>query len=499
MFAARIKAFSLIGPYTDWMVESNGYRQSVDIGGPMNLNEEYRWNIPTITYGFDKSFLDYFGSNGVAAVESAIQILNDLPTASDIALSNYPSETRLMNNVAVAQGVYDLKSTALAVLIEQLGLGQPTRNVVDIKIWNPSLMASSICGSSDCPNLVDFPDSVIQRNFDPQTLNPSFTVNKTQYAAFLYTNESPVLHDYVEFPVDPLSSSDSAVADAFSFWYSGLLPGGFYTGLTADDVGGLAYLLSATNVNWESLPKNVLFIGRQSHANTHLRGAWRPGVGKINFVLQPRNNRGKFKTAVFKFTALYVTNGVVVEQPVKRVVSHPDILFSVAETFQKDPASPIFLRSGTTNWINNAAQNGDSTAAGPGVITPQIKITFDELGPTVFSGTPYNPPVVLNSGWSSFDQSANPPVPYPQNIGQENLLVRLHLYQGTPGAYTEFTNSLFTSAVPYGGQATLQVSTNQTDWTSLATVTNSGSIVRWNYFGIPPAVAFRVLPQSNSP
>ena len=68
-------AFALLGPYTDWMYQTNGYHQPDDIGGPMNINEEYRWNVPVVTYGFDKSFLDYFGSNGVAAVESAFQIL----------------------------------------------------------------------------------------------------------------------------------------------------------------------------------------------------------------------------------------------------------------------------------------------------------------------------------------------------------------------------------------------------------------------------------------
>lgn len=53
-----------------------------NIGGPMALGEEYRWNMPIITYGFDKSFLDYFGRPGVDAVEAAIQVINDLPPAS---------------------------------------------------------------------------------------------------------------------------------------------------------------------------------------------------------------------------------------------------------------------------------------------------------------------------------------------------------------------------------------------------------------------------------
>jgi carbohydrate-binding DOMON domain-containing protein len=66
------------------MDKQKGYRQPGDVGGPMNIGEGYRWNIPTLTYGFSRSFIDYFGSNGVAAIESAITILNSLPPASSL-------------------------------------------------------------------------------------------------------------------------------------------------------------------------------------------------------------------------------------------------------------------------------------------------------------------------------------------------------------------------------------------------------------------------------
>src|SRR5580700_3475220 len=81
--------FALLGPFAPWMVEPLTYRLPNAIGGPMKMGEGYRWNVPVITYGFDQSFLDYFGTNGVAAVESAIQILNDLPPASQVVLTNY--------------------------------------------------------------------------------------------------------------------------------------------------------------------------------------------------------------------------------------------------------------------------------------------------------------------------------------------------------------------------------------------------------------------------
>ena len=90
-------AFSLLGPYADWMDVQKGYQLAGDIGGPMNIGEGYRWNLPVVTYGFDRSFLDYFGSNGVAAVEGAIGILNALPPASSVVLTNYPLATWSFN------------------------------------------------------------------------------------------------------------------------------------------------------------------------------------------------------------------------------------------------------------------------------------------------------------------------------------------------------------------------------------------------------------------
>jgi len=61
-------------------VQAIGYNTfNSDIGAPMNLGEEYRWNIRTVTYGFDESFLNYFGQKGVDAVNQAFAIFNGLP------------------------------------------------------------------------------------------------------------------------------------------------------------------------------------------------------------------------------------------------------------------------------------------------------------------------------------------------------------------------------------------------------------------------------------
>jgi hypothetical protein len=131
----RLDAFSLLGPYEPWMQISNCFRLPLapiydkpgDIGGPMCISNGYRWNVPVVTYGFDQSFMDFFGTNGVAAVEGAIQILNDLPPASSVEFTNYPNESEGVNYAAQAQSLYDLQSVTLSLLLEQLGLASPSR------------------------------------------------------------------------------------------------------------------------------------------------------------------------------------------------------------------------------------------------------------------------------------------------------------------------------------------------------------------------------------
>ena len=72
LLANQATAFSLLGPPAPWMLSSNNVIEPGDIGGPMDIGSGYRWNVPVVTYGFDRSFLDYFGSNGVAAVRTAL-------------------------------------------------------------------------------------------------------------------------------------------------------------------------------------------------------------------------------------------------------------------------------------------------------------------------------------------------------------------------------------------------------------------------------------------
>jgi len=167
LFQRQANAFALLGPYENWMVPTNNFQNLGDIGGPMAFGEGYRWNVPVVTYGFDQSFVDAFGSNGIAAVESAIAILNNLPPASQLDPTTFPKVTTGVNFVAASQSLVDLKSTTLFLLLEQLGLAQPARSAFAIHDF-------SVSDSGITTNIFD-------RNYDPFSLAPSESVNGVAY------------------------------------------------------------------------------------------------------------------------------------------------------------------------------------------------------------------------------------------------------------------------------------------------------------------------------
>jgi hypothetical protein len=511
-------AFALLGPYEPWMQQTNGMRQpgyifflsdgfllfppealgiipAEDIGGPMDIGSGYRWNVPVITYGFDRSFLDYFGTNGVAAVVSAITIFNDLPPASSTVFSNYSLVTKNWNYAIEVQSetnaLYDLKSQTLSLLLEQLGLSQPTRYVCVLKKWDLSLQAPD-----QYPYDASFepwwggwaiPEFVVQRNFDLQTLEASSYVNESFFAASILSNGNGN-HIMVTYSGDRIPVFSPAVAD---FNQS---PGEFYTGLTRDDVSGLCYLLSTNTITYEDLLPDVRGAG--ANANSFVNGAWRPGVDKVIFIPQPVDSLpGTFLVCTNQFTDRYFTNGVLAQQSVARVVAKPDILFCVADLDSRNTI-PEVVCTGTTNWINNASLNGNPTGAGPGVIQPSITITFNQAGrmfehdssmadETVYENT---------SQWGTFDGSTNAPITYPvARTGTDQMTVRMWLTLG---------NSLpqqfeWSPAGPIGTPFDFQTSTNLTNWTTSFVVTNDGNIC--TYFNNGPLSQsrfYRLIPST---
>jgi hypothetical protein len=271
------------------------------------------------------------------------------------------------------------------------------------------------------------------------------------------------------FPVDSTAEWYSAVATG--------LPGigAFFGGLTRDDVGGLCYLLSTNNVNYETLLPDV----RGVNGGALVNGAWRPGVDKITFVPQPVDPAsGAFLPATNQFTDTYITNGNVVQQQLERVTVQPDFLFCMTN-FPGNLA--LYSRTGTTNWLNNAALNGHPSQAGPGVIVPPVRIAFNKLGQTWESlpGSADDSAVIDSAEqWGTFDSSTNSPIYYPQPPARTNqTTILMTLMNNNPSEYSW----------QFAGAAQVffyfQTSTNLSDWNTLFAMPNNGSTstyINWN-------------------
>jgi hypothetical protein len=256
------QAFSLLGPPEAYQVPDLGYMVPLraDIGAPKNIGEEYRRNMPVLYYAFDQNFLDYFGSDGVRAVDQAFAILNSLTNVSSYSadLSEVPLSVKRFNQTAGALNLIDVKSATLSILVEQLGLADPIRYT-----WG---LHDRLVGAT-CPGEY----LVVKRNLE---IVPT-ALDQLQYSSYVNTElYSYYIHDYCANPVPPGDALSEAVfipvdvglnalrfTPVSSFTLSILQPGQFLTGLTRDDVAGLRYLLRAGNVNWEDNPANsIVFV-----------------------------------------------------------------------------------------------------------------------------------------------------------------------------------------------------------------------------------------------
>jgi hypothetical protein len=294
--------FSLVGPLPasatapdGWQQPEIGYGPPTSLEAPKNIGEEYRRNIPVMYYSFDANFQDFFGSNGVAAVQSSFAILNGLTNVSSYSpdLSEFPLETRHVNYQAQALGLLDLKSWTLGIMTEQLGLTDPVE-------WVWTLHDRYLPAGAQCPA---YEYLVVQRNFDPV----GSPVAGSQSVLSLYSPYiNNVLYSYwidefcpqpnraltEPFAVDPLADSYSSVATLDALY------GVFYTGLTRDDVAGLKYLLSANNINWENAPSG----------STQLSSASGGGINYGSPTLLFTSNYNAFATAALTNNPITLSN-----------------------------------------------------------------------------------------------------------------------------------------------------------------------------------------------
>jgi hypothetical protein len=315
-------AFSLLGPRAEdpggeaWQTVANGYSLAGDIGSVKNITEEYRWNKPVITYAFDLSFINYFGTNGIAAVEAAMAVYNSLPDLSTLStnLAEYPlqdpvtqavttfRDSRRVNYTAQALNLLDVKSFTMSILAEVLGQAPPERNV-----W--TLKARETVGPLPITNYF-----TIMRNFDPVTYEPSRYVNGNRYTYNIAEIDAPFRVIPIESPVDPESFlySFSAVAN-FNGEQLGLGPGVFFTYLTRDDIGGLRYIYDRNNLNYERFSPGTQIIAADPTSLTLVTN-----IDLANFSLFTRfSDPATVQTA---FPNLVILSNSVSVEPIVEVV-----------------------------------------------------------------------------------------------------------------------------------------------------------------------------------
>lgn len=390
--------FALLGPFNeDYQVPDLGYNLVGDIGAPKNWGEEYRRNLPTNYYAFDQSFLDYYGSNGVYAVERAFAILNALARTnlSDYSptLEEFPLTTRGINYRAAALGLIDLTSTTLSLLMEQMGLAEPERYTWTLHNRN--------VGPGGCPEDVFY--IVTKRNFEIvpgnfDTLLYSSYVNGVLFSYSINERCSPPrppAAEAVEIRVDVLNDPFTAVA---SFNANTVDTGGFFTGLTRDDVAGLRYLMRAGNVNWEAAGTNVVAY----HTNTV------PGALQLLF---PSNLTQLAEAALTNdapaLQALFPNLVVLSTVPyITNVVSSNIVAYYTNAQPWEPPGPPrlVFATNAVTNVVFHYRHHFANvrTNVGPFPIG-QVTVLTTNVAPPPYApaGTPPQTNVTLRTMWTN--------------------------------------------------------------------------------------------------
>jgi hypothetical protein len=446
--ASVSQAFTLLGPNPAWQTALLSYDVNAPLPGfgPMNIGEEYRYNVPTLYYAFTSDFLNYFGDHGAQEIDKAFRMLNDLPSMSQVNLDSYPLTTLRINHRAQALGLTDLKSFALQSLLYQMGVGDSTRFVYTLRNrWTPGV----------CPPILYH---VIKRNFDPVTLAHSSYINGDLWTYTTITdscelNKATLLPE----PVDPMALLGFRSMPV-SCQQGMLIYGGFWTTLSRDDVACLRYIYRPDNYNVENYPVGATggtnfngnssspwsappaFLTNGSATNSFVDPALRGGVGKINYTRLEYDSvlGGFFNPITNTYNESVIIGGRSVAQGIQRVLQVPDILFDGADLQGGDTTDGVFT-AGYVNiaWDNNDAINGLAGNDGPGTVSASsgggagFIVTLNTVGPIWGNTWPsrlsedgaFQPNTYLL--WGSFDGSTNAPVVYPVGSSIEAVEARV--------------------------------------------------------------------------
>ncbi len=370
--------FALIGPPVPsgsdaYQIQDIGYNVGGgEQGTPRLIKEEYRRNTPVVYYAYDESFWEYFNTNGVQEIDKAFAIYNRVGKYSQLDINDYPEDSRRVNFQAQAMGLFDLRSFILGLMTQELGLFEPSRWV-----WNITGRAVS----TTCP--IGNVYTIDKRNYSitpvgTDTYPSTSYVNGVLYSYFINeicSQPGEPKADAIEFPVDPLSSPYSAVADFSSLNYSGLLPGSFYTSLTRDDVAGLKYLYNTNNLNNEAAGGRVTEfvtndVTQAQIIQTQDLGVLAAAAKTNNAAALQALFPGLIVTSTSNYFGFQITTNIT-----QALVNSPFDPAGVA------PSHPIFSTNYTTNVVNffvhgfgNVVTNTFGTRGLVGVITVGISV-----------------------------------------------------------------------------------------------------------------------------
>ncbi len=412
----RAHGFALNGPpNASYQVGALNYDGLL---APQVLGEEYRWNVPILTYGFDSAFINFFGTNGIRAIEGAFRQLNDLPAASlitDQVLTNtFPLNSQGNNPAAANLFMVDLRSLMLTTLVEYMGLSEAERYTWCLRNrWTDAVPSTNYV--------------VIQRNYDPITRTPTDTVNGQKLGYIIFDGPPADARE-----IDPAGGGVGGFIGLIQgrsvSYYNTLNVGGSFSSLTYDDVGGLRYLYATNNFNVENLlptvavtstaasaatgspwspvgVTNILTVVGSGAVDTAVRG----GIDKVSFVRVDFDSllgigfAGVTNTWTDRYVATSSQTSTIQQQTLARSIVRPDIIISAGDLGLGNNL-PIFEFITSGNYINHDGINGLAGQNGPGVLTVpgQLRVDFTTQFPYYVDGPRLIGPPPIGGGGGGF-------------------------------------------------------------------------------------------------
>jgi len=479
VLAQSASAFSLLGPKVIWETADLGY--SIDFSeSPQNLGEGYRWNVPVLYYAYDQTYLDYFGSNGVRQADLGVGMLNSVlgrkVSTYSADLSEFAQESSQINYTAAALHLFDIRSCVFELIFDRIGLA------------NPQAYTWTLRARVATPSCPDYVYTVIKRNFDPVTFEPSVYVNGVLYTYWI-AEFCPTVNEAITVPtpVDPSAETDTTVAEGRIAYADETFYGRFYTGITRDDAGGLRYLYNTNNVNLEDAgPVGTTTYQTNNSASqllytSNLLAMAQVALTNNDAALQALYPNASFSAAnSFIWTNVYTTNitayftnsPLSVYGTTNTIVEYTtNVTVAVQQQFTHNFAN-LFVPEFTNNAWELFPVTDITTLTRPSFAEYQ-KVTVSDGGPySVFDATNAVPTTNVTTRLFVTNQIAGEFFFLPTNLCSVQILAnQLMLTNSFTNTIYSATNSL-TNSVGTGGTTNSTTSTN-ISFTSLNLITFS--------------------------